>query len=131
MMLKITPDIEPIEMRDPQAYDHVIFLSPLWNMNITPHMLLQMSRVKDKLGPDSFVTFCGHHRPGQDKHVIQPLNEQIGRPPEHLREICVCQLLENKQNNIFAVSGHKLKEEEVPIFHEAIDEVVGWFQVDK
>jgi hypothetical protein len=131
-MQKITPEIEPIEMRDPQAYDHVIFLSPLWDINITPHMLANVQSQRQ-----AWPLFLCHvlrlspNRPGQ---TCDPTAKRTDRASAraYARDLLLRSATgKQAKQHLCCLRSQGEGRGELPFFHEAIDEVVGWFQLDK
>ena len=64
MTFKRLPRIQPLQ-HNLSAYQHVIFLAPIWDFKIANPMQTLLKQQKDQIQNYSFITLCGHGREGQ------------------------------------------------------------------
>ena len=125
------PKIHPLK-HDVAGYDHVLFLAPLWDMNIAHPMKTCLETVARNLGPYSFVTLCGYHRDGQPEHVAGELRALTGKEPAHLTELQVGDLVpEEDRGKVTVVSAKRVKPDELSAFEPQIGAILRWFAPDK
>ncbi len=113
LMFRRPGKIAPLHT-DPQEYDHVLFLAPLWNRRIATPMRTAMRRLAPRLGACSFATLCGGDRAGQSETVRKDATAATGRPPTHQKEIWL-----ETQRPVTA--------EDLARLTPQIDEILGWF----
>ncbi len=113
LMFRRSGKIAPLHT-DPQEYDHVLFLAPLWNRRIATPMRTAMRRLAPRLGACSFATLCGGDRAGQSETVRKDATAATGRPPTHQKEIWL-----ETQRPVTA--------EDLARLTPQIDEILGWF----
>ena len=115
-------------MKNPEDYDHVLFLAPLYDMGIAHPMKSALDKLKHLLGPYSFVTFCGYRREEQSEHIHGELLELTGREPAFVQELHVGDLVpEEKRANVMVVSRYVVKKEELDAFSDSISNILGQF----
>jgi hypothetical protein len=102
---------------DPEHFDHVLFLAPLWNRHIATPIRAAMRELAPQMGDYSFVSFCGGDRPQQSETVNREATLSVGRAPAHQKQIWV-----EKQRAVTEEDLGRLKPE--------IDTIVGWFEPD-
>ena len=127
LMFKRQPQIAPIAA-DPAAFDHVLFIAPLWDMSIAAPMAVAIRTLAPQLRSYAFASFCGYDRPGQHDHVLAELNRIVGRPPTHATELMTGRLVPPvDRDKISKVSARRVLPEELVAFTAEIDSIVGWF----
>lgn len=99
---------------DPQGYDHLLFLAPLWNRHIATPMRAAMRQLAPRLGSYCFVTLCGGDRQHQSETVRREATSAVGHPPAHQKEIWL-----EKQRSVTEDDLDSLKPE--------IETIVRWF----
>jgi hypothetical protein len=116
--------IEQIEV-DPRDFDHVIFVAPLYNMWIAQPLTAAVLQLRGKLGGYSFVSFCGYRREGQTAHVRDELSKIVGRPPDHVWELRVQDLVPPAdREKVRVVSRYRVTEADLSQFSAEIDAIV-------
>jgi len=121
------PDIAPIA-HDVAAYDHVLYIAPLYDMNIAHAMKTALARSGANARKLSFATFCGYHRPGQHEAIAQQIAALTGRAPDHLTELWVGDLVAPEdRNKVRIVSAYKVRPDELARFDDKLAEIEGWF----
>jgi hypothetical protein len=116
------PAIEEIRAA-PARHDHVLFLAPLWNMRVASPMASAIRQTRHELPAYSFVTLCGGERPGQRERVTGELEELAGKPPIHVWELHVEDLVPRGAKPA-AVTGHRVAPDELGAYRDVIDEIV-------
>ncbi|HRP95260.1 MAG TPA: hypothetical protein PL143_03335 [Rhodocyclaceae bacterium] len=113
----------------PKAYDHVLLIAPLWNKRVANPMRSAIEQIRGELDRYSFVSLCGHERPGQSAHVTRELERLVGKAPERVWELHVCELVAPEQKtNVTVVSAHKVIESELEAFQTKISEMAAYFR---
>lgn len=102
---------------DPERFDHLLFLAPLWNRHIATPIRAAMRQLAPQIGGYSFVSLCGGDRPHQSETVHREATSSVGRPPAHQKQIWV-----EKQRAVTEDDLDRLKPE--------LDTIVGWFEPD-
>lgn len=121
------PPIAPIAL-DAGDYDHVLFVSPLYDSNIGFPMKTALSTWGRQVRAYSFASFCGYHRQEQRDKIVAQLTDLTGRAPAHVSELCVGDLVPEKdRRNVWVVSRYRVKEPELARFSDRLDEIAGWF----
>ena len=121
------PKIAPIS-KNPEDYEHTLFLAPLYDMGIAHPMKTALVTLKHLLGPYSFVTFCGYQRDKQSDHIHQELLDLTAREPVHIQELHVCDLVpEDKRADVMTVSRYRVKPEELSAYGDSIKTILDWF----
>ena len=116
LMFNRSGRIVPLEI-DPERFDHLLFVAPVWNRHIATPMRAAMRQLGPRLRSYSFVTLCGADRPGQAETVRREATAAVGHPPVHQKQMWV-----EKQR---AVTGDDLDR-----LQPEIDAIVGWFGSD-
>ena len=121
------PPIAPITHK-PEDYDHVLVVAPLFDSNIAHPMKTALSTWGRAMKAYSFVSFCGYHRQEQRDKVHAQLVDLTGKEPEHISELCVGDLVpEKNRRKVWVVSNYRVKQPELASFSEKLDEIAGWF----
>jgi hypothetical protein len=121
------PRLHPIRA-DVAAFDHVLFIAPLWDMNIAHPMKTALAQFGPKLAAYSFITLCGYHRPGQHDHVVTELLQLTGRAPSHVLELQVADLFPPEdQNRIRKVTARRVRADDLAVWGRQLAEITGWF----
>ena len=125
MIFRRRPAILPLRA-SPADFDHVLLLAPLWNKGIAHPMASAIRQIADTLPDFSFVSLCGGERPGQREHVVRELEKLAGRAPRHVWELHVEELVDaDERTRAGAVTGHRVRPDELAAFSEAIEQIVG------
>lgn len=121
------PEIQPIS-NSVAEFDHVLFLAPIFDMAIAHPMRTALRRLKPKLNTYAFVTLCGYYREGQAEHILAELQTLTEKPPAHVQELWVGELLpEDKRENVMAVSGYKVSKSDLGNYGDKIAQILQWF----
>ncbi len=121
------PDIYPISSA-PKNYDHVLIIAPIFDLAIAHPMRTALGQVGPELDTYSFISLCGYYRDGQASHILEELQTLTGKPPAHIQELWVGELLpEDKRENVMAVGGHNVTESELGIYGNKITQILQWF----
>ncbi len=124
MVFRRQPEVEALRV-DPADFDHVVFMAPLWDMDVAYPLATVMRRYRGRIGAYSFVTFCGYVREGQTEHVREEVTRLLERPPAHVAELHVGKLVPpGERRNVRKVSGHRVTGEELARFEPEIREIV-------
>lgn len=99
---------------NPQDYDQLLFLGPLWNRHIATPLRAAMRQLAPQTGNYAFVTLCGGARPQQAETANREATVAIGHPPTYQKQIWV-----EKQRAVNAADLDRLRPE--------IDTIVSWF----
>lgn len=100
---------------EPADYDHILFLSPLWNRHIATPMRAAMRQLAPQIANYSFVTLCGGDRPLQSETVLHEATTAVGRPPAYQKQLWV-----DKQRAV--------TEDDLDQLQPEIDRIVRWFE---
>ena len=77
------PRVLPLQA-DPSAFDHILFVGPIWNLHIAHPMQSAMASLKGRVKACSFATLCGAVRPGQIEVITKDLTSAIGLAPANV-----------------------------------------------
>ena len=131
MVFKRAAKIQPLTV-SPREYEHVLFIAPLWDMNIAFPMKAAIEQLRDSLSMFSFISFCGYARAGQVEHVQQELNNLVGQAPQQVWELHVSELFPpEKRNKVTIVTPHKVTPGELMKFQTQIDEILLYFKKNR
>ena len=122
MIFKRRPAIFALRA-SPADFDHVLLMAPLWNKGIAHPMGSAIRQVRDVLPDYSFVTLCGGERPGQHEHVWGELEKLAGKPPIHVWELHVEDVVP-RGGKPAEVTGHRVDANELAAFSSQIDAIV-------
>lgn len=120
MMFRRRPAIAPITA-DPAAFDHVLLIAPIWDMNVAHPMASALRSLAGRLGAYSFVTLCGYVREGQPARISADLTALAGHPPEAVDEFFVGDLVpEEDRENVRTISAYRVTEADLTAFEPRI-----------
>jgi NAD(P)H-dependent FMN reductase len=121
------PKVQPIRA-DVASFDHVLFVAPLWDMNIAHPMKTALEMLAPRLTAYSFVTLCGYHRPGQLDHIGAELSRLTGCAPAHVMELQVADLFSPAdRNTVRKITPRRVKADELAVWSKQLDEIGAWF----
>lgn len=121
------PDIHPFSSA-PEDYDHVLIIAPIFDLAIAHPMRTALRQLGPELDRYSFVSLCGYYREGQAEHIFEELQTLTRKPPAHVQELWVGDLLpEDKRENVMAVSGYKVSESDLDNYGDKITQILQWF----
>ena len=114
------PAVRPLTA-DPAAFDHVILVAPIWDMNLAHPMASALRGMAGRLGPYSFVTLCGYRREGQTAHIREELSGLAGHPPDAVDELHVGALFPPEdRDRVKKISAYRITEDDLPAFETEI-----------
>jgi len=120
LLLNRTPAIEPLGI-DLADGDHIVFVAPIWNSRVASPMAALLRREKASISSYSFISVCGHGRPGQQQSISAQLAELTGTPPVRECELRISALMAPAQkDDIRAISGYRIKSRDLQFFEAEI-----------
>jgi hypothetical protein len=122
MILRRRPEIHRLRA-SAAAFDHVLFIAPLWNKGIAYPMVSAIRQARDDLRAYSFLTLCGSERPGQREHVVRELQKLTGKAPSHVWDLHVDDLASSDERGR-AGTSELITADDLPAFRGVLDEVV-------
>lgn len=108
MMFRRRPAVHAIDA-DPAAFDHVLLIAPIWDMNVAHPMASAIRSLSGRLGAYSFVTLCGYVREGQPARITRDLTALAGHPPETVDELFIGNLFPAEaRENVKTISAYRV-----------------------
>lgn len=105
-----------------KAYDHCIFLSPIWAGKIASPLKSFLLQEKNNINQYSFITVCGGGNADQKAKLTDDMANLLQRKPALVQELWINDLLtEEKKNTIKYTSGYRLEEKDLALFHTKIE----------
>lgn len=122
MLFRREPQIEALTS-DPEMYDHVVLVAPVWAGHVAHPILALIKREKASLSDYSFISLCGDNPDWQMEAVARQLSELIDRLPVALAQLPVNRLVpESKRKSVRSVSGYRASLEDLGHFENEISE---------
>lgn len=115
MIFNRTPKINPLTI-DWDFYDHVILMSPIWNMRLAHPMKSFIQKERKHFPNYSFASVCGG-REGQENSLCRQLTRLVGIPPIAITQFEINSLVAAKKiQKPENVSNHRISTEELTLF---------------
>ncbi|HEY0742044.1 MAG TPA: hypothetical protein VGD40_11310 [Chryseosolibacter sp.] len=106
-----------------KAYDHCIFLSPIWAGKIASPLKSFWLQEKNNINQYSFITVCGGGNADQKAKLTDDMVKLLQRKPALVQELWINDLLtEERKNTIKYTSGYRLEEKDLMLFSTKIED---------
>jgi flavodoxin len=122
IFFKRTPTVKDLE-KSLAAYDHVIFVSPIWAGKIANPMKSMLHRERGMITQYSFISLCGG-APGQKEKIERELESLLGKKPNAHVELSVRDAIALRENDRIptAATQYRVEADELKIYEPQLRE---------
>lgn len=124
LLFKRRPKIQPIKEQW-SSYDQILFIAPVWDMQIAHPMKTLLDQLKDENLPRfSFATLCSG-RQGQQKSLEQQLQQHLGKPAEQVFQLEINELLPPEQKGkVQYTSTYRIDAQNIHAFDDQLTQLI-------
>lgn len=110
---------------DLAEYDHIVLVSPIWNSRLATPMQTFLRSANATIPRYSFVSLCGHGTPAQTAVITEQLVILARKAPIVVTELRLVDLMpEEKRDDVYAISNHRVSETDLAWFKDQIDKFI-------